>query len=224
VARRAAAFVEDAGLLAAGVGEGKRLIASCPAKSPAQGRNSPETNEILAKPYFRCANPWIDLESRAGILPVTRMMSMARIDVSFLLLAALCLLVGLALGIGMGIAHNFQLAPVHAHLNLVGFVLPSIFGLTYRAYPMLARSRLALPHLALSGVGAVVLPFGIHIAVTQSFPAIAIAGAFIVFGGVAAFFANLVVNLAVAPSRAPLMGRRELARSAEASRKPQPAM
>ena len=149
---------------------------------------------------------------------------MARIDVSFLLLAALCLLVGLALGIGMGIAHDFQLAPVHAHLNLVGFVLPSIFGLAYRAYPALARSRLALPHLALSGVGAVVLPVGIYIAVTQHSPALAIAGAFIVFGGVAAFFANLVVNLAFAPSRAPLMGRRELARSAEAGRKPQPAM
>lgn len=149
---------------------------------------------------------------------------MARIDVSFLLLAGLCLLVGLALGIGMGIVHDFQLAPVHAHLNLVGFVLPSIFGLTYRAYPALLRSGLALPHLVLSGAGAVVLPFGIYIAVTQQAPAIAIVGAFIVFGGVAAFFANLVVNLAVAPSHAPFMDRRELARSAEASRKPQPAM
>lgn len=139
---------------------------------------------------------------------------MARIDVSFLLLAVLCLLVGLSLGIGMGIAHDFQLAPVHAHLNLVGFVLPSIFGLTYRAYPALARSRLALPHLALSSVGAIVLPFGIYIAVTQSAPVIAIAGAFIVFGGVATFFANLLVNLALSPSRVPLASRREIAHSA----------
>ena len=91
------------------------------------------------------------LRAAAGLLsdPTTRLTAMARIDVSFLLLAVLCLLVGLSLGIGMGIAHDFQLAPVHAHLNLVGFVLPSIFGLTYRAYPALARSRLALPHLAL---------------------------------------------------------------------------
>ena len=139
---------------------------------------------------------------------------MARIDVSFLLLAVLCLLVGLSLGIGMGIAHDFQLAPVHAHLNLVGFVLPSIFGLTYRAYPALARSRLALPHLALSSLGAIVLPFGIYIAVTQSAPAIAIAGSFIVFGGVATFFANLLVNLALSPSRVPLASRREIVHSA----------
>ena len=139
---------------------------------------------------------------------------MARIDVSFLLLAVLCLLVGLSLGIGMGIAHDFQLAPVHAHLNLVGFVLPSIFGLTYRVYPALARSRLALPHLALSGVGGVVLPAGIYFAVIHNFPVIAIAGAFIVFGGVATFFANLLVNLALSPSQAPMMSGRELARSA----------
>jgi len=139
---------------------------------------------------------------------------MVRVDVSFLLLAALCLLVGLSLGIGMGIAHDFQLAPVHAHLNLVGFVLPSIFGLTYRAYPTLARSRLALPHLALSGVGAIVLPVGIYFAVSHNFPAIAIVGAFIVFGGVATFFANLIVNLALSPSRAPLMTSREAPHSA----------
>jgi hypothetical protein len=140
-------------------------------------------------------------------------MTMARIDISFLLLAALCLLVGLSLGIGMGIAHNFQLAPVHAHVNLVGFVLPSIFGLAYRAYPALARSRLAPLHLTLSGVGAVVFPFGIYIAMTQHSPVIAIAGAFIVFGGVATFFANLVMNLALT-SRAPVLGRREIPHSA----------
>jgi hypothetical protein len=143
-----------------------------------------------------------------------RLMTMARVDVSFLLLAVLCLLVGLSLGIGMGIAHDFQLAPVHAHLNLVGFVLPSIFGLTYRAYPALARSRLALPHLTLSGIGAIVLPLGIYFAVIHGFPAIAIAGAFIVFGGVATFFANLLVNLALSPSRPPLMARREVGQSA----------
>lgn len=139
---------------------------------------------------------------------------MARIDVSFLLLAVLCLLVGLMLGIGMGITHDFQLVPVHAHLNLVGFVLLSIFGLTYRAYPTLVRSRLAVLHLALSSVGAIVLPVGIYYSITQSFPLIAIVGSFIVFGGVAAFFANLLLNLALVPSRAPVVTTRELARSA----------
>jgi hypothetical protein len=53
------------------------------------------------------------------------------------------------MGIGMSAAHDFQLAPIHAHLNLVGFVALSIFGLTYKAYPALARSRLAAASRAL---------------------------------------------------------------------------
>jgi len=64
----AAASFEDAGLLAAGVGEGKRRIASGPPNARAR-RNSPETNEILPKPYFCCWNLPIDLEPRAGIFP-----------------------------------------------------------------------------------------------------------------------------------------------------------
>ena len=125
---------------------------------------------------------------------------MLRIDVSFLLLAVLCLLVGLMMGIGMGVAHDFQFAPVHAHLNLVGFVSLSVFGLTYKLYPALQRSRLALPHLAASGIGALVFPFGIYISISREFPAIAIFGSLIVFGGVLLFAANLIWNVALANS------------------------
>ncbi|HEX2727490.1 MAG TPA: hypothetical protein VHN20_16830, partial [Beijerinckiaceae bacterium] len=114
---------------------------------------------------------------------------MVRIDVSFIILAALCLLAGLLMGIGMTAAHDFQLAPIHAHLNLVGFVALSIFGLTYRAYPALARSRLALPHLVLSGVGAIIFPAGVYIAVVHQLPVFAIVGSLIVLGGVATFLA-----------------------------------
>jgi hypothetical protein len=136
---------------------------------------------------------------------------MRRIDVSFLLLAALCLVVGLLLGIGMGIAHNFQFAPVHAHLNLVGFVLLSIFGLTYKAFPALARSRLAVVHLGLSGLGAVTFPFGIYLSIGHDFPAVAIAASFLVLGGVLAYVANLVLNVVQSRAPAPVMVRAELA-------------
>ena len=69
---------------------------------------------------------------------------MRRIDVSFLVLATLCLIVGVSMGIVMGILHDFQLAPVHAHLNLLGWASLALFGLSYKSYPALARSRLAL--------------------------------------------------------------------------------
>ncbi len=71
---------------------------------------------------------------------------MRRIDLYFLILAALCLITGVMMGIGMGIAHDFQFAPVHAHLNLLGWTSLALFGLTYKVYPALAQSRLALLH------------------------------------------------------------------------------
>src|SRR5687768_5783951 len=88
--------------------------------------------------------------------------NMKRIDLSFLTLAALALLIGVGLGIYMGATQNFQYAPVHAHLNLVGWASLAIFGLTYRAYPALADGMLAKVHLLASGSGGLLLPLGIY--------------------------------------------------------------
>lgn len=127
---------------------------------------------------------------------------MPRLDIAFLTLAAAFLILGLSIGIAMGIAHDFRLAPVHAHLNLVGFVALSIFGLSYRTYPALGRSRLAVPHFLSSGLGALVFPLGIYIAISREFVGIAIGGSFLVLGGAALFLVNLVLNVALssAPS------------------------
>ena len=43
--------------------------------------------------------------------------------------ATLLLLCGMVFGIVMGIGNDFSLAPAHAHLNLVGFVLMFLVGL-----------------------------------------------------------------------------------------------
>src|SRR6478735_11209231 len=68
--------------------------------------------------------------------------SMRRIDRYFLLLSSVFLILGVSLGIGMGIAHDFQYAPVHAHINLLGFVSLAVFGIVYRLYPELGRSKM----------------------------------------------------------------------------------
>ena len=128
---------------------------------------------------------------------------MLRIDVSFLLIGVLCLLTSLMLGIGMSSAHNFQLALLQANLNLFGFVSLSVFGLAYRLYPALQRSRLAMPHLAVSSIGALVFPFGIDVSVSHAFPAAAFTTLLIVLGGAVLFAANLILNVALsaAPGR-----------------------
>ncbi|MFC7543426.1 hypothetical protein ACFQU2_33630 [Siccirubricoccus deserti] len=86
---------------------------------------------------------------------------MSRLPVLFLATAALCLVVGVAMGIAMGIAHDFHLAPVHAHLNLLGWTSLSLMGLTYRAYPALEANRVAaVGQFALSAGAAMAFPSG----------------------------------------------------------------
>ena len=46
---------------------------------------------------------------------------MKNVDLKFLLLAAIMLTCGVGLGIWMGSREDFALAPVHAHINLVGW-------------------------------------------------------------------------------------------------------
>ena len=130
---------------------------------------------------------------------------MRRIDTFFVLTAAACLIGGVAMGIFMGIAHDFQLAPVHAHLNLLGWASLALFGLVYKAWPALAQSRIALAHFALAAPSALVFPVGIYLSIAHQNPGLAIGASLLWLAGAVAFFANLlrVFVFAAAPARAP---------------------
>ena len=71
------------------------------------------------------------------------------------------LLAGVLMGIGMGISQNFALVGAHAHLNLVGFVVPFLTGLYYQASPAAAATRLARFQAAAATLGAVAFPAAI---------------------------------------------------------------
>ncbi len=64
----------------------------------------------------------------------------------FLRLAVLYLVAGIALGLYMAASHDHGMFPVHAHLNLLGWVSLSLFGLYYRVMPAAAGTRLARAH------------------------------------------------------------------------------
>jgi hypothetical protein len=117
---------------------------------------------------------------------------MKRVDLSFLLLASVMLVAGVFLGVVMGATHDFQLAPVHAHVNLVGWASLALFGLTYRAYPRMARSRLAKVHLALAAPSAILFPLGIYVAAVHNSPGLAIAASLVWLVGAGLFLAQLV--------------------------------
>ena len=117
---------------------------------------------------------------------------MKRIDVYFLLLATVLLVCGATLGIVMGAREDFQLVPVHAHLNLAGWASLALFGLTYRAYPQLGATKLARWHFGVSAIASVLLPIGIGLAVLRAQPALAIFSSLLWLIGVLMFLVQLV--------------------------------
>jgi hypothetical protein len=73
----------------------------------------------------------------------TRGMQLARL---WILIAVCYLIVGVSFGIGMAAMQKFEYAPVHAHINLLGWATMALSGLIYGRYPQAAGSRLGVIH------------------------------------------------------------------------------
>jgi hypothetical protein len=117
---------------------------------------------------------------------------MNRLDLKFLLLGAIMLTAGVTLGVVMGIRHDFSLAPVHAHINLVGWASLSLFGIVYKLYPEMARSRLAALHFILAAPAAVMFPLGIALSILYDQPLVAIVAALMWLAGVILFLIQIL--------------------------------
>ena len=100
-----------------------------------------------------------------------------KVHVVFIGLGLIFLVIGMLFGMWMGINQDFQYAAAHAHWNLVGFATSAIYGLTHRAYPKLAESRLTWIQCALHVVGVLIFAPGIVIAVATENHVAAIIGA-----------------------------------------------
>jgi hypothetical protein len=105
-------------------------------------------------------------------------------------LASLTALIGVSLGIYMGIFQDHQLAPVHVHLNLIGWVSLFLFGMFYKSHTA-AIGIAAVAQVALSAVGYVVMLTGLAGLILSSsavfFP-LAVSGSLLVWLGFALFF------------------------------------
>ena len=99
------------------------------------------------------------------------------------------LLAGMLAGIVMGIQQDFELAPAHAHFNLIGGVLLFLFGLYYRLVPAAGTTRLAKVQGWLHILGAVLFPAGVAAVLLEGprFIAAPIAGSLIVVAAMALF-------------------------------------
>lgn len=124
---------------------------------------------------------------------------MKRIDILYIVIGSLYLVVGMVLGIVMGAKQDFQLAAVHAHINLVGFVAHCVFGVVHRAWPALRSSALATMQFVLFVVGTPVFLVGVAIATLTGHIALAVIGAVLVLLG-ALLFLVMVSRSWLAPA------------------------
>jgi hypothetical protein len=108
----------------------------------------------------------------------------------------------MSLGIWMGMNENFTLAPAHAHINLLGWVTLSLYGLYHRGVERVSN-RLAWVQVGSAAAGMPLLTGGLaaYLATgAQSGDAI-IGGALLVVTGMALFLAVLVADLSAGRSR-----------------------
>ncbi|NJM84599.1 MAG: hypothetical protein HC844_21115 [Tabrizicola sp.] len=121
-----------------------------------------------------------------------------------LIAAALAGIAGIVLGIHMGIGQDFTLAPAHAHLNLLGWVTMSIYGLYHRA--TMARSRLVWVQSLTAAAGFPAFSGGLAVYLATGNNDLA---AFVVFGSLACLlglilFLIIVIRDAMSDSPAPM--------------------
>jgi hypothetical protein len=72
--------------------------------------------------------------------------AMENTNATWFKLAVLYLIIGVALGLHMAKSGNHGMYPVHAHINLLGWVSMVLFGLIYRQFPAMAGNKLAKAH------------------------------------------------------------------------------
>ncbi|MEO8301808.1 MAG: hypothetical protein ABI608_08440 [Rhizomicrobium sp.] len=82
---------------------------------------------------------------------------MPRVSAAFFALGVVCLFIGMAMGMHMGESEDFTLMPVHAHLNLLGWVTMAIYGIFYALTHASLKPKLAWTNFVLAAIGVVVL-------------------------------------------------------------------
>ena len=117
----------------------------------------------------------------------------------FLQIAVVYLIVGASVGMWMGIAGNFALAPVHAHLLLLGWVTLALAGVIYHLHPRAAGTRLAKLHFWVHNLALPVFMCGLFLFLTgrTSQPGIAVVGGSFLLLGLGVFALNVLMNVKV---------------------------
>ncbi len=118
----------------------------------------------------------------------------------FLKIAVVYFVIGAVVGLYMGITATFTQAPVHAHLNLLGWVSLAVIGLIYHVWPAAGETRLARAHFWLHNLGLPVFMVGLVMVLAGNqaiIPVVAISAS-VVLLGIVLFAVNLFRTLPAA--------------------------
>jgi len=123
--------------------------------------------------------------------------------IRFLKISVIYLFAGALLGLYMGATDNFALAPVHAHIALLGWASLALAGLIYQLYPAAALTLLARIHFWLHNVGLPFFMLGLGSVLsghTAATPIVSISASIVIIG-LAAFTANVLMNVQATAGR-----------------------
>lgn len=115
----------------------------------------------------------------------------------FLQIAVVYLFIGAVLGITMGIVGNFSLAPVHAHVLLLGWVTLALAGVIYHLYPQAATTRLAKLHAWIHNLALPIFMVSLGLLLTgqESVLPVTVAAGLAMVLGLALFALNVLMNV-----------------------------
>ncbi len=108
---------------------------------------------------------------------------MRNLSQNYMLVALLWLLTGTAVGLWMGATDALQYRPLHVTMMMLGFVLLAVYGVIYRLWAELERSRFAALQFWLSMVGVLLMNIGTYIQVRGGSIVVDGTGAVLVFCG-----------------------------------------
>jgi lipoprotein signal peptidase len=118
---------------------------------------------------------------------------MKDIATRFFATGAVFALCGMVWGIVMSATHDHTLSPAHGHLNLIGFVVMTVFGTFYALSPGAAASKLAGIHYWLTLAAVLIIVPGIVMAISGSGETLAKIGSVLALAAMA-FFAFVVMR------------------------------
>ncbi|MEH7306173.1 cytochrome-c oxidase [Neobacillus drentensis] len=105
--------------------------------------------------------------------------------------------IGVCLGMYMSMTENLNFSPVHAHINLLGWLTMAVAGLIYVGFPSAAETTLAKVHFWVHNISLPIMMIGLafYVSGTKSAePAIATGGTLMVLG-IIVYAINILKNV-----------------------------